>query len=321
MAIIPEDEYPVGTTPAGADFPYGGPDNATTETSLDGYPWEKAGIKDLLAFFQSLLTQGLVTPSGAPDTVQLSQIFNAFSKILANYSAAGYVYGDSGVANAYVLDVKDGRQPITALQDGMVIEFVPDNTNTGPSTVDFIAIKNIRDFSGVAFVGDEMLAGQVFRMRFNSASDHWRTISKLPRGALVFRTTNTALVGPAAFQDILFDNEEYDTDSIHDNATNNNRLTVPAGVTSIVLTAHATFNNVATLQELTFSKNGSSVFNGNPRVGALGESVANSSYAIVSPVLRVVGGDYFTMAGLSAASSNILASANSPTWFAMQVIE
>lgn len=168
-------DQPLTTTEApSAEFPQGKFGDESETDAFDGTKGNAKLFNDWNGFFGWLLTQGQITPSDTPETALDSDFGDALSKVLANYAAAGYVYDDSGTANAYVLGIKNGRQPITYLQDGMVVEFVPDNANTGPATADLISVKGIRDFSGVAFVGGEMTAGQPFRMRFNFASDHWR---------------------------------------------------------------------------------------------------------------------------------------------------
>jgi hypothetical protein len=49
------------------------------------------------------------------------------------------------------------------------------------------------------------------------------------RGALVGLSTDLTTIDPSSGYNVPFDTETYDTDSIHDNITNNTRLTVPSG--------------------------------------------------------------------------------------------
>lgn len=49
------------------------------------------------------------------------------------------------------------------------------------------------------------------------------------RGALVGLVSDLTAVNASAGYQVPFDAESYDTDSIHDNVTNNTRLTVPSG--------------------------------------------------------------------------------------------
>ncbi len=80
MAIRLEDEY-TESEPASADYPGGGFKNETISGLLDGTPFEKAWANDLQGFFQKMLDSAGVTPSGTPDTVLVSQYFEAFRKM------------------------------------------------------------------------------------------------------------------------------------------------------------------------------------------------------------------------------------------------
>jgi hypothetical protein len=154
------------------------------------------------------------------------------AKAVAAYASVGFVYEDSGAADAYDLSPVNLRQSFEALIDGMVVEFVPDNTNTGPSTVDLIAVKDIRDFSGAALTGGEIVAGVPFRMRFISASDHWRF--DLPRSttalAGILKTASQAIANGGANA----------TDAITSAVLKNLTMTIPgltAGAASSVSAA------------------------------------------------------------------------------------
>lgn len=64
------------------------------------------------------------------------------------------------------------------------------------------------------------------------ANAYWRdNLNHLgtPASCQAFWTTNTALP-TGTFTDVNWGGENYDTDSFHDNTTNPNRLTVPAGL-------------------------------------------------------------------------------------------
>jgi len=142
------------------------------------------------------------------------------------------------------------------------------------------------------------------------------------RGALVYQTAsqtgaNYFTGAPVA---IPWDAESYDTDSIHDNATNNTRLTVPAGVTKVRLVGGASISNSTSgnFHELSVYKNGSLSYPG--MAGHRSEvTVTGAGVPISSPVLDVVAGDYFEMRLTSETDTAI--DLNSPrTWFAMEII-
>jgi len=77
---------------------------------------------------------------------------NQLGKGLANYVANSNFYTDSGVADAYVLTSIGSKQSPTAYVDGMTVEFLPGNTNTGVSTVN-VATLGVKSITG-ATAGD-----------------------------------------------------------------------------------------------------------------------------------------------------------------------
>lgn len=73
MAINPNSLFPTKTEAPDADYPYGSARNVTAAGDGTGTPWREEILDDMWGFFQSLLSLGGVTPSGNPDTVQVSQ--------------------------------------------------------------------------------------------------------------------------------------------------------------------------------------------------------------------------------------------------------
>lgn len=142
------------------------------------------------------------------------------------------------------------------------------------------------------------------------------------RGCLAYRTTD--VVNPTLPYIVAFDAEEYDTDGIHDTATNNTRLTVPAGVSIIRLSASVELSAVAGGSYISFSKNG--VTAGHVGVPASqvqqGTGFAGATLSVCSPPLRVVSGDYFELRynNSSGPSGNTIEANNGRTWFAMEIL-
>jgi len=102
---------------------------------------------------------------------------------------------------------------------------------------------------------------------------------------------------------LAFDSESYDTDAIHDNSINNQRLTVPAGITEIKLGAIVQFDsNTTGVRRAAISKNDETTFPagvpGLPFVelpAGVGGGVP-TIINIVSSKINVVATDYFTVA-------------------------
>jgi len=146
------------------------------------------------------------------------------------------------------------------------------------------------------------------------------------RGALAYKsnTENQTLTSgvPAA---LSFVAEDYDASSIHDPATNNNRLTVPAGVSKVKVSFKVSLDAFASGQFSVFlRKNGSAAFAGgaggySPTATALGNHIEGKT-----PAINVTAGDYFDLSAYqnSGGSVDVLGAATGQaTWFAMEIIE
>lgn len=125
---------------------------------------------------------------------------------------------------------------------------------------------------------------------------------------------------------IAWDTEVYDDNSMHDNATNNTRLTVPSGVTRVRLSFQMESNIPAyTSGDCTHTavlrKNGSaSSFDGQAIDTIFNENhISHNQRLHFSTVLSVTGGDYFEVfASSSVASTTYITDVS---WFLMEVIK
>lgn len=132
------------------------------------------------------------------------------------------------------------------------------------------------------------------------------------RGALVYNNPSTSSGVP-----IDFTSESYDTDAIHDNSTNPERLTVPSGVTLVRLTANVAFNG-GTALTLYIEKNGGDTYAGRAIVQHIDAVSQAGALNITSPILSVVGGDYFRLIPTGATVPEN--TTGTTTWFAMEII-
>jgi len=127
------------------------------------------------------------------------------------------------------------------------------------------------------------------------------------RSALVYKTgtQNFARYNTVsgAYYTITFDAEVSDTSGFHSTSTNTDRLTVPvaSGVTKVQLIGQARFevNSNGEYRGLTIAKNGEA-FAGMPKITLSASSYVAAlplapSMNIISPVLDVSEGDYFTL--------------------------
>lgn len=137
------------------------------------------------------------------------------------------------------------------------------------------------------------------------------------KGALVLKSATQSIPGSATTP-LTWQVEQYDTDGFFTTGQPT-RLTVPAGVIRVRLSAGLTFT--ASFTELTVMqilRNGAT-FNGAPVIRNNGN--AGDGINLSTPVLDVVPGDYWeaTILQGNATAKDVSASGN--TWFALEVIQ
>lgn len=139
------------------------------------------------------------------------------------------------------------------------------------------------------------------------------------RGALVKQTVGQALNNHSSIEIINFNAEEYDTDSFHDNVTNNSRLTIPAGVSKVRLIGAIGFSAVFSANaKVRISKNGVAGVIGLCSEDFPSGGYTNPHYCIGSAVVEVVEGDYFELTIYKSANGT---TDTNYTWFAIEVVE
>jgi hypothetical protein len=81
MAINPGTLFPGKTTPADADYPFGGAQNITVPGDGTGTPWVASLLNDIFGLQQALLSAVGAVPSGTPDKVGASQYLDALKVV------------------------------------------------------------------------------------------------------------------------------------------------------------------------------------------------------------------------------------------------
>lgn len=125
-----------------------------------------------------------------------------------------------------------------------------------------------------------------------------RTYVTTPRGALVKKAADQTAANYTGTANIAWDSEAYDTHAFHDNATNNSRLTIPAGqgFTYARLTGNVRVQSLTSdvYAFVTITKNGSTSFDG--ASGSICDITnANVNLCVVTPWVPVSDGDYFEL--------------------------
>ena len=140
------------------------------------------------------------------------------------------------------------------------------------------------------------------------------------RGARVTKS-GVQSISPDTLTPISFDTESYDTDAIHDNSTNNTRLTVPAGVT--IVSVYGLLKYAALLVEAAayLRLNGTTyVAMGDDQINVITDpAFPDRSVCVVSIIgYPVSAGDYFELVGYQSEAGAWNLSADS-TYFQMTI--
>ena len=125
-------------------------------------------------------------------------------------------------------------------------------------------------------------------------------------GVAAYRDNSNVTINDATATAIGFGSEEWDTDSFHDNSTNNSRITIPSGKDGkyeFIVTA--SFNsNVGSAIQLRLYKNGSLVTSVGQANGNFAYFVGAIDYVAGTTVTSAVAGDYFEIFILQYSSGN-----------------
>lgn len=113
-------------------------------------------------FQRSLLSSASITNGGGAETATASDYFAAVVELA---SGRAFNYDESGVADAYVLDVQTNQQGPQSYFTGLEVIFTAGNANTGSSTVNVagLGVKNIANTSS----GGEILTSATTKMIYN----------------------------------------------------------------------------------------------------------------------------------------------------------
>lgn len=146
------------------------------------------------------------------------------------------------------------------------------------------------------------------------------------KGVLLTNTASQNIVSQPTTTDLTWNTEEYDTDGFHDNVTNPERITVPAGVSKVRVGAEAAFTsagNGAGYRAIQITKTPNDNF---PRQMSSDLIEPNSTYGTTvranCPIVDVAPGDYFVakVRHLDGADLSV-GGHNTSTKFWLEVIE
>ena len=138
------------------------------------------------------------------------------------------------------------------------------------------------------------------------------------RGGCIAQKTANQSIPNATTVALTWNTELYDTDNIHDNAVNNSRMVVPAGIDKVQFFGGVRWTSNSNAARLLFVYKNGALFPAGPYVTK--RAYGSSDTQISSGVVQCVAGDYFELMAYqnSGVALNVLTSLVS--YFNMQLI-
>ena len=246
--------------------------------------------------------------------------------ISTTYSQNAYIIGSDNKLYYSVAGANLGNDPTSTT--GFWQGYLED---TGTATTDIIGdvkatngtvvLDNGTDGTDATFTGD--VTGDLTGNVTGDVTGNADTATRVPfRGALVHNSAKQVIGSGAGSVVLNFNEETYDTDNIHDISTNNERLTVPAGVSHIRIFAQISGEinaNTGRLQ-VTFGGSPSALLAGITGVKDH-STVVESTFNLISPVVAVSPGDYVTVSVAQTTGVNLNVSQSTNIHFAMEIID
>ena len=221
-----------------------------------------------LTFRGGLYISGTATGGYTDEEAQ-----DAVGAILTDSSTIDFTYSDG--TPSITADVKDSSITDAKLRDSAGLSVVGRASNVGGVVADITASSDTH---------------VLFRNGTTLGFGRPKPTSLTAVGAKCTRTTTFGPNNSATGYNIPFTSEDYDTDSIHDNSTNNTRMTVPSGMDGLWIvsgTAFATFTVGPDADAGCYIvKNGIIIASLNVRAGTINT---------LTVVDKAVAGDYFEL--------------------------
>ncbi len=225
------------------------------------------------------------------------------------------VINGSGVLQAAAVPAFAGGDVTSA--GGSLVLTIPNDTVT------YAKMQNVSAASRLLGRGSAAGAGDPQEMTVSTGIQISGTALKTKmQGAMAKRSADLTAQNMTAGQIITWDAEVYDTDNIHDNVTNNSRLTTPAGATYVRCGCTITLANVTAGDDLTVAirKNGSTTYDGTAQMCVDAASAAPCINISTGPVPVTGGTDYFEVVVFVSSDTSIDLTANRSNFW-MEVLE
>lgn len=233
-----------------------------------------------------------------------------------------YVNGTdaSFIINERVTSVFGRTGAVVAAEGDYTLTQLSDVTITSPTTGDRLKYNGSAWVNGVTTLddlSDAVITSPATGDKLAYNGTNW--VNQAFRGAQVHTSANVSIPDSTSTA-VAFNTEDYDTSTIHDNVTNNTRLTVPSGVTKIRLSAGVKWANNATgRRSIVLNKNGAA-FQGQGAMTVDAGASINHELNVTTGVIAVSAADYFEVIAFQDSGGALNVLSNESTWFSMEIV-
>lgn len=284
--------------------------DCSSPLARDGTEWRSSWLNHLIANLRSLVGYSGVPLTNLDDDV--------ITRAVRQFGGEYYVAG--GTANALTITPSLAFAN-NAQMNGVPIRVRITATNTGPATLQGDPITR---FDGSPLAAKDMVDGDIAIFIRHSVTNSFRLQSPrsvVGRGCLCV-TSIASAYGSGVEGAIEFNQEVYDTDNIHSLTGSLTRLTVPAGVSTVVLGAQVAWEpNTTGSRKWRVLQNGASEGAGRP--AARVPNAGGADITVASSVgweISVSPGDYFELLQVQDSGIALPIRTGGNTWFGMKII-
>lgn len=306
--------------------------NNTARTEVaEGQNQKEVTINDSDGRLDAALTEFLDNDYTSGDVTLTTTEFQSNVRFNATNLTVARALNLPEIKKLFVVDNASGTATLTVTQGSTTIAllatdvglFYTDGTTNGLVQVgggggatDFLALTDTpSSFSAQALKTVRVNGGETALEFITSPT----VVSTVPPFKGAKATLTGAFATSSSEAAITWASEDFDTDAFHDNVTNNTRITIPAGITKVILTCNIDTGTPASgVIQITIRKNGEA-FPGRAGQSEIDAGAGSELLSLSTGPIDVVEGDFFEVFAFSGVAG--LVDATTGSHFTVMAVE